>query len=109
MPYNPKDHWVLIVFNMKKNEVFYLDPLGKAPDTDLERLLNIGMQMFITTVGQRQKWAYSTMVKYVKAPLQLGGTECGYCVMQFMKELMLGPTLMTNLFLRQTHVLTRGT
>ncbi|KAJ8567731.1 hypothetical protein K7X08_019939 [Anisodus acutangulus] len=29
-----------------------------------------GMQMFTTTVGQRQKWAYSTMVKYVKAPLQ---------------------------------------
>ncbi|KAJ8552927.1 hypothetical protein K7X08_020320 [Anisodus acutangulus] len=27
------------------------------------------MQMFTTTVGQRQKWAYSTMVKYVKAPL----------------------------------------
>ncbi|KAK4344117.1 hypothetical protein RND71_037211 [Anisodus tanguticus] len=41
MPYNPKDHWILIVFNMKRNEVFYLYPLGKAPDTDLERLLNM--------------------------------------------------------------------
>ncbi|KAJ8542747.1 hypothetical protein K7X08_005270 [Anisodus acutangulus] len=46
----------------------------------------------------RQKWAYSTMVKYVKAPLQPGGgsTECGYCVMRFMKELMLDSTLITN-------------
>ncbi|KAK4377206.1 hypothetical protein RND71_003502 [Anisodus tanguticus] len=56
------------------------------------------MQMFTTTVGQRQKWAYSTMVKYVKAPLQPGGTECGYCEMRFMKELMLDSTLMTNNF-----------
>ncbi|KAJ8530858.1 hypothetical protein K7X08_023739 [Anisodus acutangulus] len=83
---------------MKKNEVFYLDPLGKAPATDLERLLNIGMQMFTTTVDQRQKWAYSTMVKYVKAPLQPGGTKCGYCLMHFTKELMLDSTLMTNNF-----------
>ncbi|KAK4357402.1 hypothetical protein RND71_023012 [Anisodus tanguticus] len=38
------------------------------------------------------------MVKYVKAPLQPGGTECGNCVMCFMKELMLDSTLMINTF-----------
>ncbi|KAJ8527998.1 hypothetical protein K7X08_015449 [Anisodus acutangulus] len=47
---------------------------------------------------ERRKDATSTRLLPQEAPLQPGGTECGYCVMRFMKELMLDSTLMTNNF-----------
>lgn len=41
MPYNPSYHWVFVVFDVGKKEVFYVDPMQSRLETDLEQLLKM--------------------------------------------------------------------
>ncbi|XP_023767348.1 uncharacterized protein LOC111915950 [Lactuca sativa] len=69
MPYNPGRHWVLGVLDMKSDTCYYLDSLSSA---------NFNMQL---------KQIVHSQVNG-SCPVQPGGTECGYYMLRFMKEMV---------------------
>uniref|UniRef100_A0A9I9EB73 Ubiquitin-like protease family profile domain-containing protein n=1 Tax=Cucumis melo TaxID=3656 RepID=A0A9I9EB73_CUCME len=58
-PYNPGDHWLLVVINPYDDVVYHLDSLRTSCQDD---------------------------IKY--CPLQVGTVECGYYVMRYMRKII---------------------
>ncbi|KAJ1403305.1 Ulp1 protease family, C-terminal catalytic domain [Sesbania bispinosa] len=63
-PYNTGDHWMLVVVNPTAEIVYYLDSLG----------VNIGQRL---------------QLRRMFVPYQDNGSDCGYYVLRYMKEILL--------------------
>ncbi|XP_074374239.1 uncharacterized protein LOC141714630 [Apium graveolens] len=85
MPYNYNLHWILIVF--WESEIFILNPLPHHPHPqDLEKALIRAVRSYNAQEGRVNK--NPKIKNLVGCPKQLGGTECGYVVMRYMKDLI---------------------
>ncbi|MFS7998053.1 putative Ulp1 protease family catalytic domain, papain-like cysteine peptidase superfamily [Helianthus anomalus] len=86
LPYNPGNHWLLAVLNLKTTTCYYLDSLRlRSVDEQLRQIIDTAMAVYASESGANIR------VKLVwinaRCPRQPGGTECGYYVMKFMKEI----------------------
>ncbi|XP_076887982.1 uncharacterized protein LOC143538278 [Bidens hawaiensis] len=85
IPYNPGNHWVLGVLNMKTMTCYYLDSL--KPGTvilQLQQIIDGAMNLYGTQSGSRVKLYWIN----ARCPCQPGSTECGYFMLKFMKEIV---------------------
>ncbi|KAJ0896526.1 putative Ulp1 protease family catalytic domain, papain-like cysteine peptidase superfamily [Helianthus annuus] len=82
LPYNPGNHWVLAVLNLKTTTCYYLDSLRpRSVDELLRQIIDTAMAVYASESGANIR------VKLVWINARPGGTECGYYVMKFMKEI----------------------
>ncbi|XP_074377309.1 uncharacterized protein LOC141718830 [Apium graveolens] len=85
MPYNYNLHWILIMF--WESEIFILNPLPHHPHPqDLEKALMRAVRSYNAQEGRANK--NPKIKNLVGCPKQPGGTECGYVVMRYMKDLI---------------------
>ncbi|KAJ0801189.1 putative Ulp1 peptidase [Helianthus annuus] len=81
-----KNHWVLAVLNLKTTTCYYLNSLRtRSVDEQLRQIIDTATAVYASESGANIR------VKLVwinaRCPRQPGGTECGYYVMKFMKEI----------------------
>ncbi|XP_021983141.1 uncharacterized protein LOC110879047 isoform X2 [Helianthus annuus] len=82
LPYNPGNHWVLAVLNLKTTTCYYLDSLRpRSVDEQLRQIIDMAMAVYASESGANIR------VKLIWINARPGGTECGYYVMKFMKEI----------------------
>ncbi|KAE8692580.1 hypothetical protein F3Y22_tig00110831pilonHSYRG00032 [Hibiscus syriacus] len=78
VPYNPGRHWVFAVIDMKATSCYYLDSLGPTNvHQQLKQVIDAAMKLYNAQSGSNKR-----------CPRQSGGTECGYYVCKFMKEIV---------------------
>ncbi|KAJ1398686.1 Ulp1 protease family, C-terminal catalytic domain [Sesbania bispinosa] len=77
-PYNTGDHWMLVVVNPTTEIVYYLDSLG----------VNIGQRQQLRRMFDNAIKIYCAN-KGTKCPTQDNGSDCGYYVLRYMKEILL--------------------
>ncbi|KAJ1396696.1 Ulp1 protease family, C-terminal catalytic domain [Sesbania bispinosa] len=77
-PYNTGDHWMLVVVNPTTEIVYYLDSLG----------VNIGQRLQMRKMFDNAIKIYRAN-KGTKCPIQDNGSDCGYYVLRYMKEILL--------------------
>ncbi|XP_021975637.1 uncharacterized protein LOC110870827 isoform X2 [Helianthus annuus] len=76
------NHWVLAVLNLKTTTCYYLDSLRpRSVDELLRQIIDTAMAVYASESGANIR------VKLVWINARPGGTECGYYVMKFMKEI----------------------
>ncbi|KAE8725780.1 hypothetical protein F3Y22_tig00008145pilonHSYRG00058 [Hibiscus syriacus] len=87
VPYNPVRHWVLAVINMKATSCYYLDFLGPTKvHQQLKQVIDAAMKLYNAQSGSNKRVSLNWII--VLCPRQSGGTECGYYVCKFMKEIV---------------------
>ncbi|XP_062011068.1 uncharacterized protein LOC133727496 [Rosa rugosa] len=91
VPYNPSDHWMLTIINEEKDIVYIVDSLERQYPEWMETVNN-AIKLFNGITGRHGKKA-PRWINLSGAPKQVGGGECGYYVMRYMKELIEDPML----------------
>nr|KAJ0213315.1 hypothetical protein LSAT_V11C400212520 [Lactuca sativa] len=87
MPYNLGRHWVLGVLDMKSDTCYYLDSLSSANfNMQLKQIVDLAMVLYVTQSGSNKRVKLNWV--NVTCPVKPGGTECGYYMLRFMKEIM---------------------
>ncbi|TYK30539.1 hypothetical protein E5676_scaffold71G00030 [Cucumis melo var. makuwa] len=80
-PYNPGDHWSLVIINPYDDVVYHLDSLRTSSRDDIKYVTNMALTIF-----QSQKNLKKTRkTTFWKA---VGTVECGYYVMRYMREIL---------------------
>nr|KAJ0223907.1 hypothetical protein LSAT_V11C200076590 [Lactuca sativa] len=94
MPYNPGRHWVLGVLDMKSDTCYYLDSLSSANfNMQLKQIVHSqvnGSVRYTKWIQQKVLTLFfgSIAMTILHCPVQPGGTECGYYMLRFMKEMV---------------------
>nr|KAJ0223304.1 hypothetical protein LSAT_V11C200071280 [Lactuca sativa] len=87
MPYNPGRHWVLGVLDMKLDNCSYLDSLSSSNfNIQLKQIVDSAMVLYATQSGSNKRVKLNWV--NVMCPVRPGGTECGYYMVRFMKEIV---------------------
>ncbi|CAI9304395.1 unnamed protein product [Lactuca saligna] len=87
LPYNPGRHWVLAVLDMKTATCYYLDSLRpNNVNSQLKNIIEAAMVLYATQSGSNKKVKLNWI--NVACPRQPGGTECGFYMLKFMKEIV---------------------
>ncbi|KAA0046260.1 hypothetical protein E6C27_scaffold284G00640 [Cucumis melo var. makuwa] len=86
-PYNPGDHWSLVIINPYDDLVYHLDSLRTSSRDDIKYVTNMALTIFQSQKNLK-KTRKTTFWKAVKCPLQVGTVECGYYVMRYMREIL---------------------
>ncbi|KAE8683135.1 hypothetical protein F3Y22_tig00111213pilonHSYRG00118 [Hibiscus syriacus] len=87
VPYNPGRHWVLAVIDMKATSCYYLDSLEPTNVyQQLKQVIDAAMKLYTAQSGSNKRVILNWI--NVLCPRQSGGTECGYYVCKFMKEIV---------------------
>ncbi|KAL0549297.1 hypothetical protein IC582_013778 [Cucumis melo] len=95
-PYNPGDHWSLVVINPYDDVVYHLDSLRRSSRDDIKYVTNMALTIF-QSQKNLNKIRKTTFWKAVKCSLQVGTVECGYYVMRYMHEIVSKDTnIITN-------------
>ncbi|KAE8720902.1 hypothetical protein F3Y22_tig00017996pilonHSYRG00070 [Hibiscus syriacus] len=80
-------HWVLAVIDMKATSCYYLDSLGPTNvHQQLKQVIDAAMKLCNAQSGSNKRVSLNWI--NVLCPRQSGGTECGYYVCKFMKEIV---------------------
>ncbi|KAA0037162.1 uncharacterized protein E6C27_scaffold379G00700 [Cucumis melo var. makuwa] len=82
-PYNPGDHWSLVIINPYDDVVYHLDSLRTSSRDDIKYVTNMALMIFQSQKNLK-KTRKTTFWKAVKFPLQVGG----YYVMRYMREIL---------------------
>uniref|UniRef100_A0A9I9E733 Ubiquitin-like protease family profile domain-containing protein n=1 Tax=Cucumis melo TaxID=3656 RepID=A0A9I9E733_CUCME len=100
------NHWTLVVINLTKGAAFWIDHLKNRIDPDVfevvERSFNIMKKKkpnwMIVKIKDSPRAYTLDDIDYIRfewvefagkhCPLQVGSTECGYYVMEFMREIV---------------------
>ncbi|XP_076925886.1 ubiquitin-like-specific protease ESD4 [Bidens hawaiensis] len=78
VPYNPGKHWVLAVLDMKTTTSYYLDSLRPIDvNPQLRQIIDAAMALYAVKTGSNSR-----------CPKQPGSIECGYYILNFMKEIV---------------------
>ncbi|KAL6288714.1 hypothetical protein ACE6H2_006224 [Prunus campanulata] len=87
-------HWVLIIMRVKKETVYFLDPLpgNRVVDEEGKSIVNSAIKMYNSHIGRQGRKApiWKTLPGTPKQP---SSVECGYYVMRFMRDIIMDPTL----------------
>ncbi|XP_074335674.1 uncharacterized protein LOC141672885 [Apium graveolens] len=89
-PHNSGCHWIMVVIWV--GEIFILNPLPLATAfPELEKAVSKAVIAFNIQAGRGNK---APSIIYISGcPKQPGGTECGYVVMFYMKEIVMDPEI----------------
>ncbi|KAL0543802.1 hypothetical protein IC582_018907 [Cucumis melo] len=82
-PYNPGDHWSLVIINPYDDVVYHLDSLRTSSRDDIKYVTNMALTIFQSQKNLK-KTRKTTFWKVVK----VGTVECGYYVMRYMREIL---------------------
>ncbi|KAK9922202.1 hypothetical protein M0R45_030680 [Rubus argutus] len=92
VPYNPRNHWMLTIINEEKDIVYIADSLEKQEYPEWMETVNNAIKLFNGVTGRHGKKA-PQWITLLSTPKQVGGVECGYYVMRYMKEIIEDPTI----------------
>ncbi|KAL5554598.1 hypothetical protein UlMin_041999 [Ulmus minor] len=81
-PYNANSHWLLVAIDPFNNSAYFMDSMGRKAPNDVKDAVKLGLRLWNT-----ERKVHSGTFKF-QAPQQLGGVECGYYVMHFMKDIV---------------------
>nr|KAJ0184731.1 hypothetical protein LSAT_V11C900459010 [Lactuca sativa] len=70
-------HWVLVVLDMKLATCYYLDSMSSSN-------VNLHLKQIIDS----QVNGFVRYIKWIQQEVQPGGTECGYYMLKFIKEIV---------------------
>ncbi|CAL2256472.1 unnamed protein product [Prunus armeniaca] len=94
MPYNPGRHWVLLIVRVKRETVYFLDPLpgNRVVDEEGKNIVNSALKIYNSHIGRPSRKApiWKTLPGTPKQP---NSVECGYYVMRFMRDIIMDPSL----------------
>ncbi|KAL0539743.1 hypothetical protein IC582_023959 [Cucumis melo] len=82
-PYNPRDHWSLLIINPYDDVVYHLDSLRTSSRDDIKYVTNMALTIF-QSQNNLKKTRKTTFWKAVK----VGTVECGYYVMKYIREIL---------------------
>ncbi|KAL0554447.1 hypothetical protein IC582_008368 [Cucumis melo] len=85
-PYNPGDHWSLVIINPYDDVVYHLDSLRTSSRDDIKYVTN--MKSRALTIFQSQKNSKKTRKTTFWKAVKVGTVECGYYVMRYMREIL---------------------
>ncbi|TYK13590.1 uncharacterized protein E5676_scaffold299G00770 [Cucumis melo var. makuwa] len=84
-PYNPGDHWSLVVINPYDDVVYHLDSLRTSSRDDIKYVTNMVLTIF---QSQKNLNKIRKTTFWKACPLQVGIVKCGYYVMRYMREIV---------------------
>ncbi|CAL9011733.1 unnamed protein product [Prunus brigantina] len=94
MPYNPGRHWVLLIVRVKRETVYFLDPLpgNRVVDEEAKNIMNSALKIYNSNIARpgRKAPIWKTLSGTPKQP---SSVECGYYVMRFMRDIIMDPSL----------------
>ncbi|KAL4037984.1 hypothetical protein IC575_001587 [Cucumis melo] len=82
-PYNPGDHWSLVIINPYDDVVYHLDSLRTSSRDDIKYVTNMALTIF-----QSQKNLKKTRKTTFWKAVKVGTVACGYYVMRYMREIL---------------------
>ncbi|CAL5183408.1 unnamed protein product [Lathyrus oleraceus] len=92
-PYNCGDHWVLLVTNLNAEIIYYMNSLNVEHDNYPDLKMKFENALHICRASDKVKVSKSKSNKItwtkIKCPCQTNDIDCGYFVMQFMKEVIM--------------------
>ncbi|XP_057775875.1 uncharacterized protein LOC130994820 [Salvia miltiorrhiza] len=106
-PCNIGFHWILTVIQPYNKIVFLLDPLShRIRDSVWQDIVNMALSMFCASKGENEKKSPTWVV--VKAPLQPDSKQCGFYIMQYMREIIetcrdLGSSSLQSMFTKDSY------
>ncbi|GMN73194.1 hypothetical protein TIFTF001_054836 [Ficus carica] len=91
VPHNRGRHWVLGVIDPWEDLVLYFDPLREKKRDDFTELMNMALTDWKITTGEgiRRRRDCKTKILNRPCPLQEGSVECGYFILDFMRDIVL--------------------
>ncbi|KAJ1384989.1 Ulp1 protease family, C-terminal catalytic domain [Sesbania bispinosa] len=88
-----RDHWMLVVVNPTTEIVYYLDSLGVniGQRQQLRRMFDNAIKIYRANKGTKVSKVKFSNIKWtmIKCPTQDNGSDCGYYVLRYMKEILL--------------------
>ncbi|KAH6794419.1 hypothetical protein C2S52_004896 [Perilla frutescens var. hirtella] len=88
VPCNVGGHWILTIFQVEKNQVFFMDPLcHRNKDTIWKSIVDTALSIVQANKGKKFKKANWEVIK---GPLQPDDKQYGYYVMRFMRDIITG-------------------
>ncbi|KAA0047315.1 uncharacterized protein E6C27_scaffold908G001320 [Cucumis melo var. makuwa] len=75
-----RNHWTLVIINLTKGAVFWIDPLKNRINPDVTEVVE---RSFNIMNKKKPNW------RVVKNPKQSEVVECGYYVMRFMHDIIM--------------------
>ncbi|KAL0536443.1 hypothetical protein IC582_025392 [Cucumis melo] len=82
-PYNPRDHWSLVIINPYDDVVYHLHSLRTSSRDDIKYVTNMALTIF-----QSQKNLKKTKKTTFWKAVKVGTVECGYYFMRYMREIV---------------------
>ncbi|KAL0560503.1 hypothetical protein IC582_000908 [Cucumis melo] len=82
-PYNPGDHWALVIINPYDDVVYHLNSLRTSSRDNIKYVTNMALTIF-----QSQKNLKKTRKTTFRKAVKVGTVECGYYIMRYMREIM---------------------
>ncbi|KAL0554411.1 hypothetical protein IC582_008332 [Cucumis melo] len=82
-PYNPGDHWLLVIINPYDDVVYHFNSLRTSSRDDIKYVANMALTIF-----QSQKNLKKTRKTTFWKAVKVGTVECGYYVMRYMREIV---------------------
>ncbi|XP_076958493.1 uncharacterized protein LOC143634235 [Bidens hawaiensis] len=81
------NHWVLAVLDIKTTTCYYLDSLRPIDvNTQLRQIIDAAMILYAVKTGANMRIKVNWINN--KCPTQPGSIECGYYILNFMKEIV---------------------
>ncbi|KAJ4784357.1 NADH-ubiquinone oxidoreductase chain 5 [Rhynchospora pubera] len=90
LPYNQQFHWVVLVINVEKRTVHFVDSLErKNPKLYIKPFISSVYKRYLVEAGRYSQKSRTGFDWYrIKGPIQRGGTECGYFTMLNMRAIL---------------------
>ncbi|KAJ1380301.1 Ulp1 protease family, C-terminal catalytic domain [Sesbania bispinosa] len=88
-----RDHWILVVVNPTVKIVYYLDSLGVniGQRLQMRKMFDNAIKIYRANKGTRVSKVKFSNIKWtmIKCPTQDNGSDCGYYVLRYTKEILL--------------------
>ncbi|KAJ4751371.1 heat shock protein 70 [Rhynchospora pubera] len=90
LPYNQQFHWVVLVINVEKRTVHFVDSLErKNPKLYIKPFISSVYKRYLVEAGRYSQKSRTGFDWYrIKGPIQRGGIECGYFTMLNMRAIL---------------------
>ncbi|KAL8167407.1 hypothetical protein V2J09_008906 [Rumex salicifolius] len=87
-PYNAKRHWMLCVVHPFKEIAYWLDPLGMKVRDDFKFMIEMYVMKMWIVENNLNRLKKSLKWIEIKCPRQSNNTDCGYCVLRYILDIM---------------------
>ncbi|RVW63381.1 hypothetical protein CK203_060588 [Vitis vinifera] len=89
-------HWVLVALETRTMIAYYLDSLEDQPSDNLKEIVNIALRIHPPQKHKSSKKEPTWVVVGVSNSYKLGGVECGYYVMRYMRDIIADQGCLTS-------------